>query len=147
MKRSDRAMMQLICRIQSNEPSTTEILCAKLGLAEICSEVRARRLRWYGHVKRLMATQSSWAYKVSEHKAPGDPGRGAPRMTWSKCVERDFNTCKLWNVDLLDRTRWRERVRVTLNFYNYFFTDFLNIYNSFFTNFKHLLLFSSHLGG
>ena len=87
MKRSDRAMMRLICRIRSNEPSTTEILCAKLGLAEICSEVRARQLRWYGHVKRLMATQSSWAYTVSEHEAPGDAGRGAPCMTWSKCGE------------------------------------------------------------
>ena len=78
MKRSDRAMMRLICRIQSNEPSTTEILCAKLGLAEICSEVRARRLRWYGHVKRLMATQSSWAYRVSKHEAPRDAGIGLP---------------------------------------------------------------------
>ena len=42
-----------------------------------------------------MTIETSWAYTVSEHKAPGGAGPGAAHMTLNKCVERDLNTLKV----------------------------------------------------
>ena len=62
--RSDRAMMRFICRISRDEPCSILSLSATLELAEIGSGVRARRLRWHGHVQRLMAIETSWLREV-----------------------------------------------------------------------------------
>ena len=51
-----------------------------------------------------MAIETSWAYRVSEHKVPGGAGPGVPGMTWSKCAERDLKTSKV--LFLLANSEW-----------------------------------------
>ena len=51
-----------------------------------------------------MAIETSWAYRVSEHKVPGGAGPEVPGMTWSKCAERDLKTSKVLFV--LENSEW-----------------------------------------
>ena len=51
-QRADRAMIRWICGVRLRDEIPTVDLLARLGLEEITSALRARRLRWHGHVAR-----------------------------------------------------------------------------------------------
>ena len=51
-----------------------------------------------------MVIETSWAYRVSEHKVPGGAGPKVPGMTWSKCVERELKPSKVRFI--LKNTEW-----------------------------------------
>ena len=67
-------MMRLVCKFPPHDPRSTMNLCICLGLSEICLEICIHRLRWYGHVRRLMLIETSWAHTVMDHTAPGGAG-------------------------------------------------------------------------
>ena len=81
-----------------------------LGVADISSLVRARRLRWFGHVQRV----SSVTTATFNLEVPGKRGRGRPRKTWAACVKTDREVCNMVNTDPLDRVAWRAGVRGSL---------------------------------
>ena len=97
MKCSDRAMMRLMCRLLSNEPSILETLCDMLGLAEVCLSVcLLSEMVWVCQMPHSNTVMMGTI--VSEHEAPDDAGRGTSGMTWSKSVERNINTFSLFGV-------------------------------------------------
>ena len=98
-----------MCRVGPRDNSSTEQLCAKLGVAVLSTVLRANRLRWFGHVERA----SSWINKVRDLPEPGEKVKGGPRLTWDGRVKSDITECGLRGVDPSDRNRWRERVRAT----------------------------------
>ena len=88
-----------------DEIPTVDLL-ARLGLEEITSALRTRRLRWHGHVAR----SSGSIHEVTELKVPGCRGRGRPRKTWRECVKVDILECGLLDTDPLNRAVWRAGV-------------------------------------
>ena len=106
LQRTDRAMVRWICGVRLRDEIPTVDLLAKLGLEEISSALRTRRLRWHGHVAR----SSGSIHEVTEVMVPGSRGRGRPRKTWRECVKRDIRECGLTDTDPLDRAVWRAGV-------------------------------------
>ena len=51
LQRNDQFMIRWICSTRSHDRTSSTVLLSKLGLADITSVLRSRRLRWYGHVQ------------------------------------------------------------------------------------------------
>ena len=109
LRRNDRAMLRWICGVKASDNISSGKLLARLGLVDVAVELRARRLRWYGHVKR-----SEDLCSITDMELPGRRGRGTPLMTWFERVRRDIIYCKLQHADPYDRSSWRCAVRKSL---------------------------------
>ena len=106
MRRNDRAMIRWMCRVKSTDESLDE-LHAKLGLRDIEVQIRERRLRWFGHVKR----SSKEINKVRTRKVSGKRGPAHAKKTWALCVKDDLKVCRLNEELTQDREAWRSSVR------------------------------------
>ena len=107
LRRNDRAMAHWICSIKPDDGVHTDMLYGKLGIPEVTASLRARRLRWYGHVERATSCINS----ISKMAIPGARGRGRPRKSWSDCIKDDLHTCGLGDTDPQNRGAWKSGVR------------------------------------
>ena len=113
LRRNDRAMVRWICGVRPQDNVNSDVLLAKLGLADIGKVLSSRRLRWYGHAKRSQGCINTVMDVVVEvDKDEKRPGR--PRKTWKQCVDSDMKACKLKDADTLDRVKWRKTVKDSL---------------------------------
>ena len=74
----------------------------------IVTDIKARRLRWLGHVQRMAADRVP--KKVLHAKPDGSRSVGRPRLRWMDDVETDLRLLGIrrWREKALDRDRWRE---------------------------------------
>ena len=107
LRRNDRAMVRWICGVKPDDGVDTDVLYGKLGIHEVTASLRARRLRWYGHVERATSCTNS----ITKLPIPGTRGRGRPRKSWSDCVRDDLEACSLGGTDPQNRGAWRAGVR------------------------------------
>ena len=107
LRRNDRAMVRWICGVKPDDGVDTDVLYGKLGIHEVTASLRARRLRWYGHVERATSCTNS----ITKLAIPGTRGKGRPRKSWSDCVRDDLEACSLGGTDPQNRGAWRAGVR------------------------------------
>ena len=105
--RNDRAMIRWICGVKPLDEPDMEVLHKKLGLEDLATLIRRRRLRWFGHVER----SSGEINRVRSMSIDGRRGLGRPRKTWSECVKEDLAAFKLKPCDAQDRAGWRSSVK------------------------------------
>ncbi|XP_060518453.1 uncharacterized protein LOC132697176 [Cylas formicarius] len=77
----------------------------------IINEIKARRLQWAGHVKRLPDNRIA---KLAWEEAPeGKRPLGRPRLRWRDNIEKDLKIMEVDNaLDLMnDRQQWRRIVK------------------------------------
>ena len=109
LRRNDRAMIRRICGVKVHDEISSDQLLRKLGIGDIVTVLRSRRLRWFGHVRR-----STFLREEADRPIPGSRVRGRPMKTWQDCVAKDLVDCGLSGVDPLDRDAWRMGVRQSL---------------------------------
>ena len=102
LRPNDKAMLRWICGVKASDNISSSELLSKLGLVDVAVNLLAKRLRWYGHVKRSADLSSSMDMEL-----PGRRGRGTPLMTWMERVRRDITFCRLQQADPCDRAGWR----------------------------------------
>ena len=107
LRRNERCMVRWICGVKPENKVSSATLCAKLGIEDIESALRTRRLRWYGHVSRA----STCINTIRDMPIPGRKRRGGQHKTWAACVKSDIVKCNLSSVDTRDRVAWRAGVR------------------------------------
>ena len=106
LRRNDRAMIRWMCGVKIRDEVPSDSLLAKLGLEEITSALRSRRLRWHGHVTRATGCIHTVMDPLADSK-----GRGRPPKSWRECVRTDIMESGLSNTDPMDRTAWRAGIR------------------------------------
>lgn len=72
---------------------------------DIIAQIKSRRLRWAGHVKRREAV--SMLRMVSENPPRGKRPLGRPRLRWQDQVQRDIGKLGAEADWMEDRERWR----------------------------------------
>ena len=80
-------MMRWMCGVSLREKTNAE-LRESMGIEKISDVMRRSRLRWMEHVLRKEG--NDWVKKSMDMIVEGSRGRGRPKMTWEKVVERDM---------------------------------------------------------
>ena len=106
LQRNDKALLRWICGVKAKDCISSEVLLAKLHLVNATVELRTRRLRWFGHVKRSNEMSS-----VMDMKLPGKRGWGRPLKTFEAFVKDDIIRCNLKDYHPLNRENWRSAIR------------------------------------
>jgi hypothetical protein len=80
--------------------------------------IKSRRMRWAGHVARMMGKRN--AYRLLVGKPDRKRPLGRPRHRWVDNIRMDLGEVGWGNVDWIglskDRNRWRALVNSVLNF-------------------------------
>jgi hypothetical protein len=79
------------------------------SLPSIIRVIKARRMRWAGHVARMEEVRG--AYNILVGKPEGRRPLGRPRRRWEDNIKMDLEEIGFGNVDWIrlaqDRDRWR----------------------------------------
>jgi len=65
-------MLRWKCRVKPEDRLSSDVLCLRLGIIDLASALRGRRLRWFG----LVQTSASWINKIQSIQADGRARRG-----------------------------------------------------------------------
>ena len=80
--------------------------------------VKSRRMRWVGHVARMVEWRG--VHKVLVGKPEGKRALGRPRRRWEDNIKTDLEEvgrgCGDWMELAKDRDRWRALVSTVMNF-------------------------------
>jgi hypothetical protein len=82
-----------------------EIMEMRKNILEVTEE---KRLRWFGHVKRMPG--NSLPLKILEWEPEETRRRGRPKGRWIDGVRRSMTNHGLTEEDTRDRDRWRNLV-------------------------------------
>ena len=104
LEREEMRMVRWMCGVSLRERKTNVELRERLGIEKI-GDVMRSRLRWMGHV--LRKKEDDWVRKSMKIDVERSRGRGRPRMTWEKVVERDMKARGLERKDAEDHAKWR----------------------------------------
>ena len=105
LERAEMKMVRWMCGVSLRERKTNVELRERLGIEKIGNVMKRSRLRWMGHV--LRKKEDDWVRKSMKMEVEGSRGRGRPRMTWEKVVERDMKARGLERKDAEDCVKWR----------------------------------------
>jgi hypothetical protein len=79
--------------------------------------IRARRMRWEGHVARMGAVRD--AYNILVGRPEGRRPLGRPRRKWEDNIKMDLREIRFGDADWIhwvqDRDRWRALVNTVMN--------------------------------
>ena len=104
-------MVRRMCGVKLSDRKRSEYLRSRLGIECVVEVVRRGRLRWFGHVERMVGEE--WVSACRNVKLEGKGCRGRPRMTWLECVKDDMKELNLKPKMAQNRARWREYIHGT----------------------------------
>ena len=107
LERAEMRMVRWMCGVSLREKTNAE-LRESMGIEKISDVMRRSRLRWMVHV--LRKEENDWVKKSMEMIVEGSRGRGRPKMTWERKVERDMRVRGLVINDAKDGVKWRALV-------------------------------------
>ena len=110
LRRTERAMVRVLCGAKLMEKKITEDLMEMLGLKETAVQMaKGNGVRWYGYV--LRRDDEHVLRKALEFYVRGKRKRGRPKKTWKNQVEKGSKSLGLEKKDAMNRARWRARFR------------------------------------
>jgi hypothetical protein len=111
MKVAEMRMLRWICGYTIKDKIRNEVIRQKLNVAPIDEKMRARRLQWFGHVKRrsMMAP----VRRTETFASGGRRRRGRPKKSWRETIRQDMASLKLRESMVFDRTEWRRRIHTS----------------------------------
>ena len=107
LERNDRSMLRWICGVKTSDRVSVESLYQRLGIAPLTTMLRARRLRWFGHVSR----SDGWINQCRSLNVSGKRSKGRPRKSWDEVIMDDLNSYGINKDCASDRVTWRSIVK------------------------------------
>jgi len=111
MSVAEMRMLRWMCGHTRKDRLRNEAIREKVHVAPIEDKMRENRLRWFGHVRRR-PTEAPVRKLEEWGNGKIARGRGRPKQSWIRVVENDLRYLGLSENMALERTTWRERIRV-----------------------------------
>src|SRR5207244_1030415 len=102
LERNEMWMVRRMCGVKLSDRKRSEYLRSRLGIECVVEVVRRGRLRWFGHVERMVGGE--WVSACRNVKVKGKGCKGRPRKTWLECVKDDMKELNL-------KPRWHRIVQ------------------------------------
>ena len=101
-----------ICGKSLQDRIANETILSQCETCAMHSQLRSKRLRWYGHVCRILDTRLP---KVMFGQVKGSTPPGRPRKIWNDIVLSDFQLLNITRPyrDAQNKPAWRERTWAT----------------------------------
>jgi hypothetical protein len=106
---ADSGMIRWMCHTSLADRIPTSVLLDNLALNSIQAELRANRLRYYGHLHRM--DDQLWPKQILNFNVEGTIPRGRPKLRWSDVINKDLKILGISNQLANDRVRWRAAIR------------------------------------
>ena len=101
--------LRKILKLKWTDKIRNEQMWERTGQAPIQTEIGRRRWKWVGHT--LRKGKNSITRQTLQWNPQGSRGRGRPRETWRRCMEREMKDVRITRVALSkkaqDRDVWR----------------------------------------
>jgi hypothetical protein len=110
LEAAEMRMLRWTCGRTMLDRIPNEVFRNELQVVPISAKVREGRLRWFGHVRRRLATAP--VRRVESISVGGVRRRGRPKRSWEEQLRLDMKTLNLVEDMTLDRSAWRRRIRV-----------------------------------
>ena len=81
----------------------------RMGVATIMEKAQEKRLRWYGHLRRM--EPDGVARRAMDMEVKGKRPKGRPKLRWMDAINKDLTARGLQPKDASDRLRWRKMTR------------------------------------
>lgn len=107
--RNDSKMIRWLNGVKLRDRVSGAELRSRLKLYDMETELRNRRLRWYGHV--LRKPDDDWVKLCMELEVPGKKPVGRPKKMYLETVQSDMRAVGLKKDDALDRNRWKAGIK------------------------------------
>ena len=104
LRSCDRRMLRYMAGVKWQDGRSSREVAEMCGVEELPNELRKRRLRWYGHLKRVDGGPLG---EVEEIRVEGRSPVGRPRKRWSKYVMEDMNLLGIDENMAQDRQLWK----------------------------------------
>ena len=78
------------------------------GQQEWCKKITEKRLKWYGHVRRMK--EEHIVRRMLDVDIPGKRRRGRPNLRWKDACKRDMTKVGLKEDNTTDRAAWRNKI-------------------------------------
>src|SRR5207245_5422399 len=98
-------MVRRMCGVKLSDRKRSEYLRWRLGIECVVEVVRRGRLRWFGHVKRMVGEE--WVSACRNVKVKEKGCKGRQRMTRLECVKNDMKELNLKPEMAQNRAQWR----------------------------------------
>jgi hypothetical protein len=82
-------------------------------LPNIVRVIKSRRMRWAGHVARMVERRDAYRFLVG--KPEGKRPFGRPRRTWEDNIKMDLQEMRCGSMDWIELTQDRDRWRALVN--------------------------------
>ena len=103
--RTDRRMLRYMAGVSWRDAVRSAEVAARCGVRELDDVLRARRLRWFGHVERRGDGEALG--RIRNLEVPGRRPPGRPKTTWKKNMDDELTSHGLNRMDAMDRDEWR----------------------------------------
>ena len=111
LERNEMWMVRRMCGVKLSDRKRSEYLRSRLGIECVVEMVRRGRLRWFGHVERMVGEE--WVSACRNVNLEGKGCRGRPSKTLLECVKDDTKELNLKLQMAQDRAQWREYIHGT----------------------------------
>jgi hypothetical protein len=105
MERTEMQMVRWMCGTKLADRIANDELRQRLGIESVKTEMKRRRLRWWGHTERRQ--ESDWLKKCQNWEVKGKKLLGRPKKTWREVVKKDMEEWGLKPGMERDRNKWR----------------------------------------
>ncbi|KAK9756043.1 hypothetical protein RND81_01G069300 [Saponaria officinalis] len=111
MSVAEMRMLRWMCGHTRKDRLRNEIIREKVKVAPIEDKMMENRLRWFGHVRRRpMEAPVRRLETWDTERVP--KGKGRPKLTWSRVIERDMRFLGLDERMVTERAQWRKMIHV-----------------------------------
>ena len=105
---AEMRMLRWMCGVTKLDKIRNERIRGTTKVGEITKKVQERRLKWYGHVMRVMRREEHYVgRRAMEMKVQGRRKRGIPKRTWLDKVKDVIKEKGLSADYVYDRAIWR----------------------------------------
>ena len=104
LRSCDRRMLRYMAGVRWQDGRSGSEVAEMCGVEELAGELRKRRLRWYGHLKRADGGPLG---EIEEIRVEGRRPVGRPKKRWNKYVEEDMNLLGIEEGMAQDRQLWK----------------------------------------
>ena len=77
-------------------------------LVQASKKITKKRLKWYGHVKRMK--EEHIVRRMLDVEIPGKRKRGQSNLRWKDACKRDMTTVDLKEDNTTNRAAWRNKI-------------------------------------